>query len=88
MSHPLETMGGMAKKASLEAMPGDGGVLRIDCAECVLEGTAACADCVVTFVVDRAPGPLVVTRGEARALAALQRGGLAPALRLRRRQPA
>lgn len=67
----------------------DGGVLHIDCADCALEGTAACVDCVVTFVVDRDPGTaLVVSVGEARALRALERGGLAPALLHRRRQPA
>lgn len=66
-----------------------GAVLRIDCAECVLEGTAACVDCVVTFLVDREPGcALVVDVAEARALQALARGGLAPRLRHRRRQPA
>lgn len=65
-----------------------GGVLRIDCAACVLEGTAACADCVVTFVVDREPGPLRLTGAEAGTLAALARGGLAPVLRHRPRRPA
>lgn len=65
------------------------GVLRIDCAECVLEGTAACADCVVTFLVGREPGAVVtVDAAEARTLGALARGGLAPVLRHRRRQPA
>jgi len=68
---------------------GDGGVLRIDCAECTLEGTAACSDCVVTFVVGHEPGTaLVVSAAEARSLRALERGGLAPALRHRRRLPA
>ena len=65
-----------------------GGVLRIDCAECVLQGTAACVDCVVTFLVDRDPGEAVVVDvAEARALRALARGGLAPTLRHRPRQP-
>lgn len=65
------------------------GVLRIDCADCVLQGTAACVDCVVTFLVDRDPGEAVVVDvAEVRALHALARGGLAPALRHRPRQPA
>ena len=65
-----------------------GGVLRIDCDECALQGTAACVDCVVTFLVDRDPGTaVVVDAAEVRALRALARGGLAPALRHRRRQP-
>jgi hypothetical protein len=65
------------------------GVLRIDCAACVLEGTAACVDCVVTFVVGHEPGTaLVVSAAEARALRVLERGGVTPALRHRPRQPA
>lgn len=65
------------------------GVLRIDCAECALEGTAACVDCVVTHIVDRDPGSaVVVDAAEVRALHVLARGGLAPALRHRPRQPA
>ena len=70
--------------------PGDdGGVLRIDCGECVLEGTSACVDCVVTFIVDRTPGEaVVVDAAEVRTLGALARCGLAPTLRHRPRQPA
>ena len=61
-------------------------VLRIDCAECVLEGTSACADCVVTWIVDREPGAAVeVDVGELAALRALARGGLTPGLRHRHR---
>ena len=70
-------------------MANDDGVLRIDCGECVLDGTAACADCVVTFLVGHEPGTaVVVAAAEVRALGALARGGLAPALRHRRRLPA
>ncbi len=64
-------------------------VLRIDCAECVLEGTSACVDCVVTWLVGHEPGDaVVVDAAEVRTLGALARGGLAPVLRLRRREPA
>jgi hypothetical protein len=78
------------------AVPDDGSdgdrsarVLTIDCAECVLEGTAACVDCVVTFLVGHEPGTaVVVDAAEVRALGALARGGLAPTLRHRPRQPA
>lgn len=67
---------------------GDDGVLRIDCATCALEGTAACVDCVVTFIVNREPGEVVVVdAAEVRALGALARGGLAPLLRHRPRRP-
>ena len=61
-------------------------VLRIDCAECVLEGSEACADCVVTWLVDREPGgAVVIDVAEARALRTLQVGGLVPGLRHRPR---
>ena len=61
-------------------------VLRIDCAECVLENTDACADCVVTWLVDHGDhGVVVVDLSEVRALRALQHGGLVPELRHRRR---
>lgn len=65
---------------------GDDDVLRIDCAECVLEGTAACQDCVVTWLVDHERSSVVVVDlAEVRSLRALQRGGLVPELRHRRR---
>jgi hypothetical protein len=58
----------------------------ISCTDCVMEGTEACADCVVTFLCDREPDEAVVIDvEEARALRLLERGGLAPGLRHRRR---
>jgi hypothetical protein len=68
---------------------GDGGTesaarngLRIDCDECVMAGTSACDDCVVTFIVNREPGDaIVVDAAEERALRALGAGGLVPRLR-------
>ena len=60
--------------------------LTIDCAECSMEGTEACEDCVVTFLCRREAGDAVVIAVEdVRALRMLERGGLAPALRHRRR---
>jgi hypothetical protein len=60
--------------------------LTISCSECVMEDTPACEDCVVTFLCGREPGEAVVIDvEEARALRLLERGGLAPALRHRRR---
>jgi len=60
--------------------------LHISCDECVGEGTAACDDCVMTFLLGREPGDAVVIDVvEARALRLLEQGGLAPALRHRRR---
>ncbi len=56
--------------------------LYISCDECVMEGTSACADCVVTFLCEREPGDAVVIDvAEVRALRLLEAGGLAPALR-------
>ena len=58
------------------------GVLRIDCDDCVMAGTTACTDCVVTFVCTRDErGAVVVDASEARALRLLQAGGLLPELR-------
>ena len=66
----------------------DDGVLRIDCGCCVLEGTAACVDCVVSYVVGHDEGTaLVVSTAEARTLRSLERVGLTPGLRHRPRQP-
>lgn len=60
--------------------------LYISCDECVMEGTWACADCVVTFLCDREQGDaIVIDVAEIRALRLLEEGGLAPALRHRRR---
>jgi hypothetical protein len=56
--------------------------LYISCDECVMEGTSACADCVVTFLCEREPGDAVVIDvAEVRALRLLEAGGLAPRLR-------
>lgn len=66
--------------------PGPGPVLQIDCDDCAMQGTAACADCVVTFLCDRDAGaPVVVDLVEARAMRVLGDAGLAPPLRHRRR---
>ncbi len=63
-----------------------GDPLTISCTECVMEGTSTCEDCVVTYLCSRAPGEAVIIDvEEARALRLLEHGGLAPALRHRRR---
>jgi hypothetical protein len=74
----------------------DSGVLRIDCDECVMQGTSACDDCVVTFLCGQegegadeggheGGRARVVDLDEVRALQTLARGGLVPVLRHRRR---
>ena len=55
--------------------------LVIDCASCAMEGTVACQDCVVTYLL--APdGPLHLDDDERSALSALAEEGLVPGLRL------
>lgn len=60
--------------------------LVIDCHECVMEGTDACDDCIVTYLCGReAHDAVVIHVEEARALRLLEQGGLVPGLRHRRR---
>ena len=63
-------------------LDGDGSVT-IDCDDCVMQGTAACGDCVVTFLCGRAAdsGAVVVDVAEVRALRLLGGVGLVPTLR-------
>lgn len=57
-------------------------MLTIDCFECVMRATAACDDCVVTFVVGRQPGEaLVIDADEERAVRMFAKAGLVPRLR-------
>ena len=64
----------------------DGGSLTIDCDECAMQGTDACADCVVTFICSREPGEAVVVDvAEERAIRLLSGAGLLPELRHVRR---
>ena len=57
-----------------------------DCDECVLQGTDACGDCVVSFLCGvEASQPVVVDLAEARAMRLLDAAGLAPPLRHSRR---
>ena len=60
--------------------------LVIDCGECVMQHTEACADCMVTFICSREPDDAVVIDvAEVRALKLLAESGLVPELRHRRR---
>lgn len=63
---------------------GSNRVRRIDCGECVMAGSDACGDCVVSYVVGREPGEaLVIDAQEERALRLLGSSGLVPGLRHR-----
>ncbi len=58
------------------------GMRIIDCADCVMQQTVACDDCVVTFITNRDPGDaLVIDVAEERAVRSLQKAGLVPDLR-------
>lgn len=60
--------------------------ITIDCAECAMQGTESCDDCVVTFICGREPNDaLVIDADEARAVRLLGDAGLVPQLRHRRR---
>jgi hypothetical protein len=56
--------------------------VRIDCQECARQGTSQCDDCVVSFILEREEGAVVVDGEEARALRSLGEHGLVPLLRL------
>jgi hypothetical protein len=60
---------------------GDGS-FTVDCVDCAHQGTDVCDDCVVSFIVGRAPeDALVVDAAEARAVRLLERAGLVPGVR-------
>src|SRR5437867_1303098 len=40
----------------------------IDCNECVMQGTDACSDCVVSYVLDRPEGAVIFDADEERAV--------------------
>ena len=70
----------MANSRDTSAEP-DGG-LTIDCERCTLQGTDACDDCVVTFLLGREPDDaVVIDADEARAMRMLEHAGLLPSLR-------
>jgi hypothetical protein len=60
--------------------------LTIECDRCSLQGTEACRDCVVTFLLDREPeDAVVIDAEEERAMRLLERAGLVPSLRFAER---
>lgn len=62
-------------------------MVRIDCDECVMNDTATCFDCVVTYICSREPDDAVVVDvAEVRAMRLLADAGLVPQLRHQRRR--
>ncbi|MGH9062503.1 MAG: hypothetical protein ACRDZQ_04155 [Acidimicrobiales bacterium] len=60
--------------------------LTISCDDCCMQGTTACQDCVVSFVLGREPeDALVIDADEARAVRLLAGAGLVPGCRHRLR---
>ena len=60
--------------------------LVIDCGDCAMQHSEACADCMVTFICSWEPDDAVVIDVvEVRALKLLAESGLVPELRHRRR---
>lgn len=60
--------------------------ISISCDECSLEGTRACDDCVVSFLLSsHAEDAVIVDVMEARAMKLLHDAGLVPELRFQRR---
>jgi hypothetical protein len=59
-----------------------GEMVTIDCDECRLEGTSACDDCVVTFLLgSERSAAVVIDIAEVRAVRLLGEAGLVPTLR-------
>ncbi len=59
----------------------------IDCDTCVMDGTSACADCIVPLLLAGTNGRIEVGDEEEEALRNLSRAGLVAPLRLVRRGP-
>ena len=57
--------------------------MQIDCADCRMQHTDACNDCIVTYLLERPDGAVVFDVAEERALRVLHAGGLAPDSRYR-----
>jgi hypothetical protein len=56
--------------------------ISISCDDCELQGSSACDDCLVTFVLSREPhDAVVIDAEEARALRLVSSAGLVPGLR-------
>lgn len=59
----------------------------IDCDVCVMDGTGACADCIVPMLLSGSGGPTRIGDDEKAALGALSAAGLVSPIRLVVRDP-
>jgi hypothetical protein len=54
----------------------------ISCDDCQMQGSSACSDCVVSFILEHDPGDaVIIDLEEARAVRLLAGAGLVPRLR-------
>lgn len=60
----------------------------IDCDNCAMQHTSACNDCIVTALLDRPQGAVVLDLDRERAIRRLQEAGLAPQSRFSSKQDA
>jgi hypothetical protein len=81
MSHPADTV---SSKQMPPANPPEG-TMRIDCSECVMQGTVVCRDCVVSHLLVDTDGAIELDQERSDALSELAGEGLVPRLRLIRR---
>jgi hypothetical protein len=66
---------------SRERSPLDLTGMLISCDDCRMQGTDACSDCVVSFIVERPEGAVVFDAAEERAIREMNRAGLLPGVR-------
>jgi hypothetical protein len=60
----------------------------ISCDDCRMQGTDACDDCVVSYILDKPEGAVVFDAAEERAIRAMTTAGLLPEVRWRKRSEA
>ena len=59
-----------------------GEAIEVDCDTCVMRATAACDDCLVTYICNREPDEaVIVTIDELRSMRMLSEAGLVPSLK-------
>jgi len=58
----------------------------ISCDDCRMQGTDACSDCVVSYILDKPEGAVVFDAAQERAIREMSRAGLLPDVRWESRQ--
>jgi hypothetical protein len=53
----------------------------ISCDDCRMQGTDACSDCVVSYILDKPEGAVVFDAAQERAIREMSRAGLLPDVR-------